>query len=268
MELGLKGRTAVVVGGSMGIGKAAARGLAAEGVNVVLLARGKENLDKAASEIASESNVEVLTIPTNVRDANSVNAAAASAASRFGTIHILVYTAGNRMRRPDRQILWDDEDWLDDVNIKLIGMLRAIRAFLPHFATDGSGRIINVGGIAGMMEWEKAMTHGINNSAMMHASTYLARDLATERITVNTIVPGALVATEWREVWADSRAMQQGKSRAEWLADYCQQKGILAGRWATVEELADAIGFLASYRARYINGTRLVVDGGLSVNAR
>jgi 3-oxoacyl-[acyl-carrier protein] reductase len=267
MELGLKGRTAVIAGGSTGIGKATARGLATEGVNLVLLARGKENLDKAAGEITRESNVEVLTIPTDMRDANSVNAAAAAAAGRFGIIHILFYTAGNRMRRPDRQILWDDEDWLDDVNVKLIGMLRTVRAFLPHFAKDGSGRIISVGGSAGMMEWEKAMTHGINNSAIMHASTYLARDLAPDKITVNTIVPG-LVDTEWREVWADRRAEQQGKSREAFLTDYCQQMGILAGRWASMDEVADAVVFLASDRAKYINGTRLVIDGGLSVNPR
>lgn len=267
MELGLRGRTAVITGGSMGMGKAAARGLAAEGVNLVLLARGKENLDKAAKEIASEKNVEVLAIPTEMREASSVDAAAAAAAGRFGAIHILINTVGNRMRRPDRQILWDDEEWLDDVNVKLIGMLRAIRAFLPHFDRDGSGRIINVAGSAGMMEWEKAMTHGINNSAMLHASTYLARDLAADQITVNTIVPG-LVATEWREVWADARAQQQGKSREQFLADYCEQKGVLAGRWVQMDEVADLIVFLASDRAKYINGTRIVIDGGLSVNAR
>jgi 3-oxoacyl-[acyl-carrier protein] reductase len=267
MELGLKGRIAVITGGSTGMGKAAARGLAAEGVNLALLARGKENLDKAAGEITRESQVEVLTIPTDMRDTNSVNAAAHAVANKFGTINILICTAGNRMRRPDSQILWEDADWLDDVNAKLIAMLRAVRAFLPHFAKDGSGRIINLAGSAGMMAWEQAMTHGINNSAMMHASTYLARDLAADHITVNSVVPG-LVATEWREVWADARAEQQGKSREAWLAEYCQQKGILAGRWASMDEIADAIVFLASDRARYINGTRLIIDGGMSINAR
>jgi 3-oxoacyl-[acyl-carrier protein] reductase len=267
MELGLRGRTAVIAGASTGIGKASALGLAAEGVNLVLLARGKENLDKAAAEIASASPVEVLTILTDMKDAQSVNAAAAAVAERFGTVHILINTAGNRMRRPGRQILWDDEDWHDDVNAKTLGMLRAIRAFLPYFAKDGSGRIINIAGSAGMLEWEGALTHGINNSAMLHASTYLAHDLAADHITVNTVVPG-LVATEWREGWADMRAGQQGKSRADFLAEYCQQKGILAGRWADMEEVADAVVFLASDRARYINGTRLVVDGGLSVNPR
>src|SRR5579859_3529284 len=211
MELGLQGRTAVIVGGSMGIGKAAAKGLAAEGVNLALLARGQEGLDKAASEITAEYNVNVLVVPTNMREAQSVNAAAKAVAQRFGTVHILIYTAGNRMRRPDRQILWEDEDWMDDVNVKLIGMLRAIRAFLPHFATDGSGRIINIGGSAGMMEWEKAMTHGINNSAMRHASTYLARDLAADKITVNTIMPG-LVATEWRKAGPMPGRSSRGKA--------------------------------------------------------
>jgi len=85
---------------------------------------------------------------------------------------------------------------------------------------------------------------------------------------VLTLASSALVATEWREVWADSRAEQQGKSRAAFLSYYCQQKGILAGRWATLEEIADSIVFLASDRARYINGTRLLVVGGLSVNPR
>ncbi len=267
MELGLNGRTAVITGGSMGIGKAISRGLASEGVNLVLLARGRENLDRAAREISSENRVDVLAIPTNMTDADSVNAAAAATAERFGTIHILVNTAGNRMRRLDRQILWNDDEWLDDVNVKTIGMLRAIRAFLPHFARDGSGRIINIGGSAGMMDWEGAMTHGLNNAAMMHVSTYLARDLARDQITVNTIVPG-LVATEWRQTWADTKAEQLGKSREAFLADYCQQKGILAGRWVEMDEIADLAVFLASDRGKYINGTRVVIDGGLSINAR
>lgn len=101
----------------------------------------------------------------------------------------------------------------------------------------------------------------------MHVSTYLAHDLARDRITVNTVVPG-LVATEWRQGWADMKAEQQGKSREQFLADYCEQKGILAGRWVAMDEVADLVVFLASGRAKYINGTRVVIDGGLSVNAR
>ena len=158
MELGLKGRTAVIVGASMGIGKACARALAAEGVSLVLMARGREGLAKAAAEIRRKNGVEVLAIPTDITHTESVNAAATTAAERFGQVHVIVNNVGPRMRRPDRQILWDDDDWAQDIDTKTIGMLRVIRAFLPHTAKDGTGRVINVGGLAGSMVWEAALT--------------------------------------------------------------------------------------------------------------
>jgi 3-oxoacyl-[acyl-carrier protein] reductase len=267
VELGLRGRTAVISGGSMGIGKAAAKGLAGEGASLVLLARGQEALDQTAAEIRTESGVDVLTIATDITDAGAVNAAAGAASDRFGTIHILVNSAGHRMRRFDRQILWEDEDWLGDVDIKTIGMLRVIRGFLPHLSKDGTGRIVNVSGTAGAMVWEGALTHGLNNSAFIHVTRYLAKDLAGDKINVNAVVPG-LTATEWRHGWANMMAEKQGTSRDEFLTAYCQKMGILSGRWADTSEVADAIVFLASDRATYINGEALFVDGGQNINPR
>src|SRR5579863_9829893 len=110
MELGLKGRVAAITGGSRGIGKAIARGLAAEGVNLVLLARGKEQLEKAAEEVSQESGVQVLPVAADVTSAESLKAAAAAAKNRFGTIHIVVNNAGGPIRRMDRQITWPDTD--------------------------------------------------------------------------------------------------------------------------------------------------------------
>jgi 3-oxoacyl-[acyl-carrier protein] reductase len=267
MDLDLKGRTAVITGGSAGIGKAIAKGLAAEGANLVLIARTQETLDQVAEEIRTESGVEVLARSTDITDTDSVNATAAAAAGKFGTIHILVNNAGHRMRRLDRQILWEDEDWRADIEAKTIGMLRVIRAFIPHLATDGTGRIINISGMAAKSVWETAMTHGLNNAAMSHATGYLARDLAGDQITVNTIVPG-LISTEWRHGWANMMAEKQGKSKDEFLADYCQRFGILAGRWGSPEEVADLAVFVASDRGKYINGAQLVIDGGMNVNPR
>lgn len=267
MDLNLAGRTAVISGGSMGIGKAIAKGLAAEGVNLVLLARGQEALDETAKEIGGAHDVDILTVSTDIRDAESVNAMAAAAAERFGTIHILVNSAGHRMRRFDRQLLWDDDDWTSDIDHKTVGMLRVIRALYPHFAKDGTGRIINISGTAGLIVWEGAMTHGINNSAMIHITRYLARDLAEDKINVNAVVPG-LVATEWRQGWASMVSEKQGISRDEFLANYTRDKGILAGRWASMEEIADPVVFLASDRAQYINGESLAVDAGQSTNPR
>ena len=267
MDLNLKGRTAVITGGSMGIGKAIAKGLAAEGVNLGLMARGQENLDKVAEEIRNESGVEVLAQSADITNTEAVNAAAAAAVEKFGAINILVNSAGHRMRRFDRQILWDDEDWQADIEAKTVGFLRVIRAFVPHLATDGTGRIINISGAAAKMVWETAMTHGLNNAAMAHITGYLARDLAGDQITVNVILPG-LVSTEWRHGWANMVAEKQGKSKEQFLADYCQNMGILAGRWGSPEEIADLAVFVASDRGKYINGAQLIIDGGQNVNAR
>ncbi|MFQ5967584.1 MAG: SDR family NAD(P)-dependent oxidoreductase [Acidimicrobiia bacterium] len=265
MDLGLAGRTAVITGGSMGIGKAIARSLAAEGVNLALIARGKEALDETASELA-DAAVEVVPIPGDVTDADSVNAAAAQATEAFGTINILVNSAGHRMRRMDRQILWEDEDWISDIDIKLIGMLRTVRAFIPSLATDGSGRVINISGVAGQTVWHGAMTHGINNASFIQATKYLAKDLAGDTITVNSVSPG-LVATEWRQGWAQMMADNQSVTKEDFLEGYVQQLGIMNGRWAEMSEVADVVTFLASDRASYITGAVINVDGGLSANA-
>jgi len=267
MQLGLQGRTAVVTGGSKGIGKSIAEGLAAECVNVVLLARGKEALEQAAEVIRSKSKAGVLAIATDMKSTDAVKSAIESAVERFGTIHILVNNAGSAIRRTDRQITWTDAEWMDDINGKMIGMLRAVQSCLPHFPRDGSGRIINISGIAGISVLVPALTHGFNNSAMNHVTKYLAHDLAGDRITVNSVIPG-LIATEWREMWAETMGAQQGITKEAFLAAACKRLGILADRWGSMEEVADTVVFLASDRARYINGAQIAVDGGYSVNAR
>ena len=267
MELGLRGRVAAITGGSKGIGRAIARGLAAEGVDLLLLARGKDPLEQAADEIRNTAGVRVTTIPTDITSADSVKAAAEAAKGQFAAVHILVNNAGGPIRRTDRQISWPDADWIDDLNLKTMGMLRVIQSFLPLMPRDGSGRIVNISGVAGTAVWMPALTHGLNNSAMNHATTYLAQDLAGDGITVNAVVPG-LVGTEGRTVWAENMAKQQGKTKAEFLAEFCKRMGILAGRWAEVDEVASAVVYLASDRAKYITGSRLVIDGGFSVNAR
>lgn len=267
MDLRLKGRVALVTGASKGIGKAIARGLAEEGVNLVLIARGKEALDQAADQIRAEQGVKTLALQADVRNADEVKAAADAARAEFGTVHIVVNNAGSGIRRQDRQINWPDADWLDDINLKLIGMLRVTQAFMPIMPRDWTGRIINISGIAGISAFIGALTHGLNNAGMNHATSYLARDLAAEKITVNTVVPG-LIATEWRHGWAENMAKQQGKTKDQFVEDICRAWGIVQGRWGTMEELADLVTFLASDRAVYVNGARIAFDGGYSINPR
>lgn len=269
MELGLSGRTALIGGASKGIGKGIARALAREGVNVALLARGQEALEEAAREIRAESPVSVVTLSADITQADSVAAAARTLAAQpgFSPLNILINNAGAPVTRNDRQIFWDDDEWRALTEVKTLGALRLVREFLPMMARDGTGRVINITGSSGVAVWRPAVMHGLNNAALIHTTGYLAQDLWSERITVNAIIPG-LVGTEFREEWADGLAAQQGKSRVEFLADFCRERGIFMERWAEVEEIADLALFIASDRARYINGAKLNIDGGFSVNAR
>ena len=267
MELGLKGRVGVISGSSRGIGKAIACGLAAEGVHIILLARGKEQLERAADEIHGTHGVHVLPIVADVTSATSIQQAADRARAEHGAVHIVVNNAGGPMRRMDRQILWPDTDWIDDLNLKIVGALRLTQAFLPLMPSNGTGRIINISGSASVAVWAPALTHALNNAAMNQATGYLANDLAAQRITVNTVVPG-LVGTEGREVWAETMAAQQGVTKPEFLSSFCKRMGVISGRWAEMSEVADAVTFLASDCARYFNGSKVVLDGGLSVNPR
>jgi NAD(P)-dependent dehydrogenase (short-subunit alcohol dehydrogenase family) len=267
MELGLKGRTAAITGGSKGIGRAIAKGLAAQGVNLVLIARGQEQLEQTAAQIRQDTGVTVLAVTADITKADQVDASAAAAKDAFGSVHIVVNNAGGPMRRMDRQILWPDSDWISDLDNKLLGALRVTRAFLPLIPGDGSGRIINISGTASTIVWAPALTHALNNAAMNQATGYLALDLAAQQITVNTVVPG-LVGTEGREAWAENMARQQNVTKAEFVASFCKRMGILAGRWASMEEVADTVVFLSSDRARYYNGAKIIMDGGLNVNAR
>ena len=267
MELGLDGRVAVITGGSKGIGRAIARALAAQRANLILLARGIEALEATADDIRRQHGVRVMAIQADITSADSVRAAAEKAVGDFPAINIVINNAGAPMRRTDRQILWPDSDWVGDINLKLVGMLRVVQAFLPHIARDGSGRIINISGTGGSLVWAPALTIGLNNAAMNHVTTYLAQDLAGDRITVNALIPG-LVGTEGREAWAENMARQQNTTKEEFVAGFCKRMGILAGRWASMDEIADMAVFLASDRAKYINGSRIAVDGGMTINPR
>jgi 3-oxoacyl-[acyl-carrier protein] reductase len=267
MDLGLKGRAALITGASKGIGKAIARGLAEEGVRLALLARTEAALQAAADEIRADTGTTVLALPTDIRDAAAVMRSVERAHAELGPLHILVNNAGGPIKRPERQIQWPDSDWRDDIDTKTLGLLRVTQAMIPHMPTDGTGRIINISGIAGSSVLTSALTHGLNNAAMNHVTSYLAADLAAARITVNSVIPG-LIATEWREGWAQKAAEQSQLSKQQFLEDTCRDWGIVAGRWGTMREVADAVVFLASDRAAYINGAKLTVDGGYAINVR
>ena len=153
MDLQLKDKIAVVTGASKGIGRAIARALAREGVNLVLMARGMDALAATAADLSSQHGVKALPVSADITKTDAVKAAADAAKAEFGTVPIVVNNAGNPMRRMDRQILWPDTDWIGDLDGKLIGSLRVTQAFLPLMPGDGTGRIINISGTASTIVW-------------------------------------------------------------------------------------------------------------------
>lgn len=269
METGLAGRCAVISGGSKGIGKAIARALAGEGVNVALIARTEAEVAAAADEISQATGVVALGLACDVTNTDSLRSAVSALRQHpaFATVNIVVNNAAGPITRLDRQIEWTDEEWLAAIDVKTVGALRIVRELLPLIAQDGSGRVINVAGASGIAVWNPALLHGLNNAAIIHMTGFLAADLAAPRVTVNAIVPG-IVGTEFRQDWAGQLGEQQGTSGEEAIERLCRAKGILLGRWAEMSEVADLAVFLASDRASYITGAKIPIDGGFSVNAR
>lgn len=269
MHTGLLGRSALISGGSRGIGKAIGAALAREGVNVALIARNERDVTAAAAELAAQSGVRALGLAADVTDTRSLQAAleVLRKEQAFHTLNILVNNAASPITRTDRQIQWSDDEWIAAINVKTVGALRLIRECQPRLAQDGTGRVINVAGASGIAVWRPALLHGLNNAALLQMTGFLAADLAASRITVNAIIPG-LVGTEYRQTWAKQLAEKTGRSAGEAVAAVCAEKGILLGRWAEMAEVADLAVFLASDRAAYVTGAKIPVDGGLSVNPR
>ncbi|HLF78209.1 MAG TPA: SDR family oxidoreductase [Dehalococcoidia bacterium] len=248
MDLGLKDKVAIVTGGSRGIGRAICLGLAAEGCNVALCARGEERLRETEAELKAQG-VKVLAATTDVTQTADAERFVAQVASEFGRIDVLVNNVGGS--RPGD----DDEAWQAAVDLNFLSAVRCTRAVLPHMRAQGSGCVIHISSIYGR-ESGGGMSYNATKAAMISHAKALALQLAPEGIRVNSIAPGSIQfpGGGWdRRVQADPEGM----------AAFVKQN-IAAGRFGTVEEVADAVVFLASERARWITGACINVDGGQS----
>ena len=146
MDLGLKGKVAIITGGSEGIGKAAAKSLAAEGANVIIFARRQERLDNASKEILDATGANITTVSGDVTNPKDIEGAVQKAIDLFGKIDILVNNAGTASSNPFDEV--DDAEWAADLDLKLFGAIRFSRQVIPHMKKQGGGRVINIGSIA------------------------------------------------------------------------------------------------------------------------
>ena len=258
MELGLQGRVALVTGGSKGIGRACAAGLAAEGCRLALCARGAEGLARVAAELGAKG-AEVLTVAADLAEPGAAGRVVEATVARFGRLDVLVNNAG-AIRGGDF-LGTPAEQWAEDWRLKLLGYTRMAQAVLPHMRARRWGRIINIIGAAARNPTPDYMAGGIANAGLINFTRALADLGAPDQILVTAVSPGATATERWDGLVAQ-RALAQGRS-AEELRRELEGKQPL-GRIGRPENVADLVVFLASERASFITGISITVDGGAS----
>ena len=240
MDLELNGKRAIVTGGSVGIGKATARELAREGVDVVICARRQDILEATAQELESETGRRIVPVVADTTSAESVNSMVRRAVDG---IDILV----NNAAAPGGLVLGplpesDDSDLLFDIDTKVVGYFRCAKAVAPHMQSQGWGRIINIGGLAA----RNAGTYsGLRNAALVHLTKTLSNHLGPDGINVNLVHPGATVTERTSEEAAHA---PQGND---------------IGRMVDATEIGYVVTFLASPKSTAIAGEVVAAGGGV-----
>jgi 3-oxoacyl-[acyl-carrier protein] reductase len=257
MDLGLKGRVAVVGGSSRGLGFAAARELAAEGCAVVICGRDAGALESARRSIADGTGAGVLAVTADLSDAAGVDAVTGAALQRFGRVDVLVTNTGGPPAGPFEA--HSPEVWRAAVAQNLESVLNLTRAVLPSMKQAGWGRIINITSIAVKQPVEGLVLSNAVRAAVTGFARTLANEVAPHGITVNNVLPG-YTRTERLVHLAEHNARASGGDTAGAYAKW--ESEIPMGRLGEPDELAALITFLASTRAAYMTGQSIAVDGG------
>ncbi len=258
MDLELAGKTAIVTGGSRGIGKAIARALANEGVDVAIAARSADALEQTAHELAEFTGRKIVPIAADTSSDASVKSMVEQAARALGRIDILVNCAaqpGGQAPPPKLAEVTDDA-FYSDVNVKVMGYLRCAREVAPHMIAHGWGRIISVSGLAARSTG--SMIGSIRNVSVVAMTKNLADELGPKGINVSVVHPG-LTRTEKTVDVIAARATRQGISPEE-----AEKRMVnnLVGRWIDATDIANVVTFLASPKSVAINGDVIAAGGG------
>ncbi|MFD2419810.1 SDR family NAD(P)-dependent oxidoreductase [Amycolatopsis pigmentata] len=257
MELGLTGKRAIVTGGSRGIGLAIADSLAAEGAHVALIARNTDELARAAEHVGRHAT-RVVPVSTDTRDDDAVRAMVDRVAGVFGGVDILVNAAAEpAFAAPPPLAELTDDALRAEIETKVLGYLRCIRAVVPHMIAAGWGRVVNIAGLAARRTG--ALVGTVRNVSVAGMTKNLADELGPSGITVNVVHPGLTVTERVAKAVAD-RAASEGKSTADVIAAMARDVSI--GRLVTSAELAEVVTFLVSERSAAINGESIDAGGG------
>ena len=258
MDLGLKGKNAVITGSSQGIGYAIAKSLAEEGCNVALSARNQDRLDQAVKDFEAKG-VKAVGVICDLSSEDGCGKFIQEAAAGLGGIDILVNNVGGMM--PGTIDSVTPEIWDIILNTNLMSFVHTTKHALSHIKKSSAGRILNVSGVTGKQLFPGALTTTIPNTAIHGFAKIMAAELGPDNITVNTICPGFTNTESW-----GPRA--DGIAKAKGIEVDQVRNGIsaqtLLGRWAETQEIGDAAAWMVSGKNSYQTGTVVEICGGFS----
>lgn len=256
MDLGLKGKVAIVAASSKGLGRACAEELAAEGTRVVLCARGEEALAVTRDWIVGQGG-EAIAVPADVAKSEDIERVIRVAHDAFGPVDILVTNGGGPP--PGTFDQHGIDAWQQGVESTLLSVVRFAKAVLPDMKERGSGRIINITSIAVKQPVDGLILSNSIRAAVTGFARSLANEVGRHGITVNNVMPG-FTWTERVDELAARQSQASGKTRQEVVAGW--EASIPVGRLGEPRELAALVAFLASERASYVTAQSVAVDGG------
>ena len=246
-KLDLSGKTAVVIGGTSGIGRAIALGMADAGADVVCTSRRAEQVETTAAEIEAKGR-KTIRVTSDVSDRASLDNLLNKCVAAFGKVDILVNSAGRTKREPTIDL--DDETWNAILETNLTGTLRSCQVFGRHMIANGYGRIINIASLSTFVSLYEVAAYSASKAAVASLTKSLAIEWAKLGVNVNAIAPGVFRTALNEKLLDESERGREFLTRTP------------MGRFGNVEELAGAAIFLASDAASFVTGEVLVVDGG------
>ena len=254
MDLGLKGKVAIITGSTEGIGKATALNFAQQGAKVAICSRDAEKVKQAVAEIEAAGG-EVLGMAADISKAADIEQFINAVAAKFGRIDILVNNAGSSQRGAFLET--EDAKWAADFELKVFGAIRCTRLAVPHMIKQGGGRVINITNVAAKQPGAGSGPTSISRAAGLALTKMLSKEFAAQNILVNTVVIGKIKSGQ-HERTRKKLGLEPEVYFKKVAAD------IPMGRMGETAEAANAIVFLASNLATYVTGTSLNLDGGLS----
>ena len=254
MDLGLKGKVAIITGSTEGIGKATALNFAQQGAKVAICSRDAEKVKHAVAEIEAAGG-EVLGMAADISKAADIEQFIHAVAAKFGRIDILVNNAGSSQRGAFLET--EDAKWAADFELKVFGAIRCTRLAVPHMIKQGGGRVINITNVAAKQPGAGSGPTSISRAAGLALTKMLSKEFAAQNILVNTVVIGKIKSGQ-HERTRKKLGLEAEVYFKKVAAD------IPMGRMGETAEAANAIVFLASNLATYVTGTSLNLDGGLS----